>query len=200
MLLLLRWALRPQLPSHWSAQRRQALWAASKQRYASLAAAPPVSGLGLRMLLRLQRWNAAVYLAGVEQGWPPDQVSRALGESSWRLAKPALWLLFGVNRLAARSRIAAVRATVNLLFRWVFSAPFERRTPARRSGMAADVSFDVLACPLADYFARLGLAELTPHVACGLDQRMAELWGVDFARKHTIAQGAPLCDFRFMRL
>lgn len=46
----------------------------------------------------------------------------------------------------------------------------------------------------------LGLAKLTPHVACGLDQRMAKLWGVDFARKHTIAQGAPLCDFRLMRL
>lgn len=57
-----------------------------------------------------------------------------------------------------------------------------------------------MAKPLADYLAQLGVARLTPHVACGLDHRMAKLWGVDFKRSQTIAQGVPLCDFRFMRL
>jgi hypothetical protein len=196
MLSALRWAMQPQLPQEWSAAQRQAVWEAARRHHPQLAPPPSVPGLALPALLRLQRWNAAVYLALREQGWSQQQAGNALGEASWRLARPGLAALFRLSRLGAQSRLGAVRRSVDALFRWVFSPPFQRRVAAQE----ADVVFVVVACPLAQYLAQLGLAELTPYVACGLDRRMAELWGVGFARQHTIAQGAPLCDFRFTSL
>jgi hypothetical protein len=59
------------------------------------------------------------------------------------------------------------------------------------------VAFDVLACPLADYFREQGVPELTRHAACMHDHHMAGEWGIELVRSQTIAEGAAYCDFRF---
>jgi hypothetical protein len=59
------------------------------------------------------------------------------------------------------------------------------------------VAFDVVLCPLANYFKDQGVPELTRHAACNMDYRMAREYGVDLVRSQTIADGAAHCDFRW---
>jgi hypothetical protein len=44
------------------------------------------------------------------------------------------------------------------------------------------VAFDVLVCPLANYFKDQGVPELTEPAAGNLDYRMAREWGVELVR------------------
>jgi hypothetical protein len=79
------------------------------------------------------------------------------------------------------------------MFLVLFTSPFRRHTLPSDAGVA----FDVVACPLAAYCKAQGVPELTRYAACSLDHRMARDWGVKLERSQTIAEAAPLCDFRF---
>lgn len=59
------------------------------------------------------------------------------------------------------------------------------------------VAFDVVRCPVADYFAARGLSDLCVALFCDLDQRLAGEWGADLVRSGTIAGGQERCDFRW---
>ncbi len=79
------------------------------------------------------------------------------------------------------------------MFLTMFTSPFKRTVLPSEHG----VSFDVTACPLANYCRDQGVAELTLHAACVMDHFMVREWGVTLERSGTIAGGQPRCDFRF---
>lgn len=53
-------------------------------------------------------------------------------------------------------------------------------------------------CPIADYMAAHGLADLCVGTWCNADFALAEVWGARLDRKGTLAGGASYCDFRFV--
>jgi ubiquinone biosynthesis protein len=59
------------------------------------------------------------------------------------------------------------------------------------------VGFDVLTCPVAEFFRSHGREELCRETWCELDFPLAEKWGGELERTTTIAEGADRCDFRW---
>ncbi|MBO6574954.1 MAG: L-2-amino-thiazoline-4-carboxylic acid hydrolase [Rhodothermales bacterium] len=148
---------------------------------------------GVNLLLRYFDWSRALYASALEAGLDADEAGRLVQDTHWRLFRPVFVLLNRVSRLRSRRLRTRVQWMLDLSFRTVFTAPFERELLASGEGIA----FDVVRCPIAEYFRDHGMPELTRHAACSLDWRMAELWGVLFERTQTIAAGADSCDFRY---
>ena len=69
----------------------------------------------------------------------------------------------------------------------------------RQSENACDI--DVTGCRYADFYRKLGEADLGFLLVCSADHQMAEGFGsqVKLARTQTIMQGASHCDFRYRR-
>lgn len=59
------------------------------------------------------------------------------------------------------------------------------------------VGFDVIKCPIAEFFKSRGMGELCRETWCELDFPLAEKWGGTLDRTATIAEGASSCDFRW---
>lgn len=147
----------------------------------------------LRLLLRYLEWDAALYLVLRRRGWSEADAGAAITEINWAVLGPPIALAHAVSRLRSGQAGRRVAWLLDALFLLVFTAPFRRRAVPPARGL----SFDVLACPLADYFRRQGVPELTHHAACQLDYRMARDWGVQLRRTQTLAGGGAFCDFRF---
>jgi len=181
--------LGPALP-HEDVER---VWARTRALQRELRKTRPRHSLGVNLVLRLFEWDRALYGALLESGVAADDAGRWITEINWMILGPSTALSFSLSRLRSGDRRTRVQSVVDLLFAVVFTAPFRRVVHPAKD----EVAFDVTRCPLAEYFAAQGTPELTRHAACSLDYRMAEQWGVTLQRTRTIAEGHPVCDFRF---
>ena len=169
------------------------IWDTTKSQQADLRKERPRHSFGVNRALRFFEWSCALYRALRQAGVTEADAGRLVQEINWAMFGPAFELGFSVSRWRGKHPRVRVKWVVDMLFRFLFTAPFERtHVPSDH-----DVAFNVTVCPLAQYFNDRGVPELTRHAACGLDYRMAAAWGVGFERAQTIADGHPLCDFRF---
>ena len=60
----------------------------------------------------------------------------------------------------------------------------------------AGTAFDVVRCPVADYFRREGAVDLCSASWCNLDYALAEMTGEKLVRTKTLVRGDDRCDFR----
>lgn len=60
------------------------------------------------------------------------------------------------------------------------------------------VAFNCNRCHVANYFLNAGLGDLCYQTWCKLDFPLAEKWGGKLERKSSIANGAEVCDFKWM--
>lgn len=74
-----------------------------------------------------------------------------------------------------------------------FNAPGYLIEAAEADGGTA---FDVVRCPVADYFRREGSVDLCTATWCNLDYALAELTGEKLVRTKTLVRGDGRCDFR----
>lgn len=116
-------------------------------------------------------------------------------------------------RRAVAHLLGRVPRPVRALRRWIFFQPwYNRRLFASLVGTStgSDEGFvgtlveggkgsfgvDYTECALQKFLARVGSAELGPHV-CALDFLESEVFGLGLVRNGTLATGAPRCDFRW---
>ncbi len=182
-------ALAREMPADRAAQ----IWDSTKTLQAKLRTSRPRHSFGVNVLLRYLEWDCALFSAAKQAGLGAAQAGRLVEEINWDVLGPVIRLSFRVSRLRSRHLRTRVRWILDLMFGVLFTAPFERTTLPSTRGVA----FDVTVCPLAEYFRDRGVPELTRYAACSLDYRMAAHWRVGLERTRTIAEGHPLCDFRF---
>jgi hypothetical protein len=150
---------------------------------------------GGRLMVRLAACAVSLHRALVQMNVP--------GEESIRLVSAAAWLVYEKMALPPRLLAALITRdplrrlkTATDLFRWFpFGPPSYRMedVPAQ----IAVVAFDVLRCPVAEFFRREGEPELCVRTFCQLDFPLAKAWGGTLERTNTIAAGATRCDFRW---
>jgi len=118
--------------------------------------------------------------------WQVYQVWARLTEAAGHLMRSkSSALAFAVTRKEGGE------ATVHL--RFPFNAPgYVVETVPISSGTA----FNVLHCPVADYFRAQGATDLCVASWCNLDYPLSELTDQKLVRTKTIVQGADHCDFR----
>lgn len=187
-------AFRQALGQELGADRSAALWDAVRDQQAALRGRRPrVRSPGLALLLRYLEWDCALYRVLRREGRSEAEAGARIEAINWAILGPPIALAHALSRLRSGRRARRVAWLLDALFAVVFTAPFRRRQVTPHDGL----TFDVLACPLADYFRQQGVPELTRYAACRLDYRMADAWGMQLHRAQTLADGGALCDFRF---
>jgi len=88
-----------------------------------------------------------------------------------------------------------LRLSVNMFLRFPFNPPgyLFKRIPNQNG-----ISFDMLRCPVAEYFQSQGASDLCLATWCNLDFPLAEIWGGRLERLETLSAGSSRCDFRFI--
>mgnify|MGYP000628053370 CR=1 FL=1 len=176
-----------------SAVQASRIWRQTQERQAELSRSRPRHSMSVNLLIKYMEWDAALYQAALAEGLSSEEAGQLIEATNWRSFESMSALAFKVSRLRSARLLIRVEWLLDLMFKLVFAAPFKRnKIPANNQ-----VAFDVTRCPLAEYFRDLGIPELTKYAACSLDHYMAAQWGMTLKRTQTIAEEAPLCDFRF---
>ena len=100
-----------------------------------------------------------------------------------------------LSRLAGPDPTRRVRAATKVFRRFPFGPPsyvMEDVEDGERT-----VAFDVLRCPVAEYFDAASLNELCARSFCDLDYELAAEWGASLQRETTLARGDGACSFRW---
>ena len=171
----------------------KSIWKTMLELQTTLAEQRPRHSFGTNVVMRLMEWDCALYRAARQGGMPEPDAKRLVEEINWSVLGPLIKISFLASRLRSSQLVKRVSWIVDLMFRVVFTAPFRRNTYPRTD----EIAFDVVVCPLAQYFRAQGVPELTSAAACSLDHRMASVWGMALQRTRTIADGDTACDFRF---
>lgn len=169
------------------------IWEETLRLQKALAKKRPRYSFGLNLILRYMEWDCALYRAAQKGGIATDEAKRLVEVINWQVFGPITATSFKISRIRSSQLLKRVRWILDLMFGVVFTHPFRRNTFPGTD----EIAFDVVICPLAKYFKDQGCPELTASAACGLDQRMADVWGMTLRRTQTIAEGYALCDFRF---
>jgi ubiquinone biosynthesis protein len=156
---------------------------------------PKEASWGGRLMVRLAACAVSFYRALLQMNIP--------GEKAARLVSAAAWLVY--EKMALVPRVLAGFVTHDSLrrlkiatdlFRWFPFGPPSYRMEDVPAG-AGVVAFDVLRCPVAEFFQQEGHADLCVRTFCDLDFPLAGAWGGTLERTSTIAAGGERCDFRW---
>ena len=156
---------------------------------------PPQPGWGGVLMVRLASLTRCFHEALLESGVTPEQAAErttAATRAAYRVMSRVPGLL---SKLAGPDPTRRVRAATNVFRRFPFGPP------SYVMGDVDDgertVAFDVLRCPVADYFDAAGLNDLCARSFCGLDYELAAEWGATLQRETTLARGDGSCSFRW---
>ncbi|HEX4947009.1 MAG TPA: L-2-amino-thiazoline-4-carboxylic acid hydrolase [Blastocatellia bacterium] len=191
--LAFRHAAQKHLAASALANDRARIWQRAISLQAELRKTRPHHSFGVDHFLRFMEWDNALYRAMQEHGMPPEQSRQMIEEINWEVFGSGTMTTFMLSRLRSSKLQTRIQWVSDLLFFALFTKPFRKQDVPLDNGIA----FDVMRCPVAEYFHQQGIPELTRFAACNLDHRMAQQWGVKLERAQTIAAGDARCDFRF---
>ena len=193
---------RPVLERRFGREQATAIVTESRQEFAALLPTIPFIG-GRRNPLRFNLETSAMFLALERvlrrRGLAPAEIGRLVYAMtrSWLRAYPA-WVLrlLGWWRFTPwYQRMLRRRAAASQARRypgdWVFCY-----VPG--DGRSFDWGVDYSECAILKFYETHGAGEFVPYL-CALDYPMSEASGSGLVRRHTLAEGAPCCDFRFKR-
>ncbi len=152
---------------------------------------------GARLMVRLAALTDAAFSALVDHGFPDPHARRLTAAVTWRVYRAATRPVWWATGLIARNRLRRTDLAMRLLFGLPFASPGFRTIIHPRT--AEEAAFDVLRCPVADYFRDRGRRDLCAETFCDLDFPLAKQWGVELHRPQTLSRGFPCCDFRFRK-
>lgn len=166
------------------------------RRYAELApVAPDEPTLGSRMNVHLAVLSLACFQTLLARGVERTYAIDLFADMAWAIYEKWGRIPDSVVQLLARTPLQRLRLDVDALLRFPFNPPGYE---IERLADAEGVSFNVRRCPIAEYFEAHGAADLCVTSWCNLDYALAEMWGGHLERSGTLANGDPLCDFRFV--
>jgi len=131
--------------------------------------------------------------SGVERAYAIELV----GDICWRFYRHWGRATKAATTLASRDRVRRLQLSVNAFLTYPFGRPGYQYTDVPEPDGR---SLDMLRCPVADYLAARGAADLCAGSWCNLDYALAEMWGARLQRSGTLVAGAGCCDFRFHSL
>lgn len=156
------------------------------------------STIGSRMNVRLAALSLAMLHSLIASGIERKYAIELVGDSCWKIYQ--YWGRLGrfLGRLSRRNPIKDHAKRVGKDGSWPMSFPFN--PPGYRARYAATpggLGFNVLRCPVAEYFREHGSEDLAVGTWCMLDYPLAEMIDLRLVRTQTLANGDPQCDFRW---
>ncbi|MBZ0291485.1 MAG: L-2-amino-thiazoline-4-carboxylic acid hydrolase [Anaerolineae bacterium] len=156
---------------------------------------PILSQLGPTMNLRLAGATLAMYEAILSAGHSSDEALSMFKSISWRVYDKMGDLPMMVARALTSDPHGRMKLATQIFRKFPFSSPDYQMVdvPSEKNV----VGFDVLKCPVAEFFKSHGKEDLCYATWCKLDFPLAEKWGGNLERTTTIAQGDDRCNFRW---
>lgn len=153
---------------------------------------PTQHTVGGRLLIEYAGFTLALFQALLEHGIERARAIELVSDMTWRLyAIWGVWLRLRRGRgLTARFGDLPSGVTVPLAFPFnppSFVAIWKRADTG--------VRYDMVRCPLAEYFRTHGAVDLCVASACDLDFALAEQQGLTLTREQTLAEGHQRCTF-----
>jgi ubiquinone biosynthesis protein len=156
---------------------------------------PKESTWGGRLMVRLAACAISLYRALLRMNVPGEEAARLVSTAAWLVYEKMALAPRVLAALVARDPLRRLRIATDL-FRWFpFGPPSYRMADVPAE--AGVVAFDVLRCPVAEFFRQEGHPELCVRTFCDLDFPLARSWGASLERTGTLAGGAGRCDFRW---
>ena len=163
--------------------------------------APDVSTeptLGSRMNVRLAALTLAMLQSLTANGIERKYSIELIGDTCWKVYQ--YWGRVGrfIGRLSRRHPINDHAKRIIKDGSWPMSFPFNPPGyRARYVPTQGGLGFNVIRCPVAEYFHTHGSEDLAVGTWCMLDYPLAEMIDLKLVRTQTLAAGAPHCDFRW---
>lgn len=149
---------------------------------------------GARVMLNLAALAIGLYRALFARVGERE-ARRHTANVTWRLYRSMMAVPTAVAAITTPPGPQRLRRATELVRRYPFGAPGYQ--VADSPPTEDSVAFQVLRCPVADYFRSQGLSDLCAEAFCDLECRLAEEWNATLVRSGTIAGGAGRCDFRW---
>jgi ubiquinone biosynthesis protein len=175
----------------------EAAWLRYAREAGKLSAEPTV---GSRMNVRLACFTMSFFNALLAIDTDRDYAIELVADAAWRVYRLWSTIALGLAFLTPGKTTSLAFAVGsrdnqqgNVSLRFPFNAPGYLIEPvAVRNG----TSFDVVRCPIADYFRGQGAVDLCSASWCNLDYALAELTREKLVRTKTLVRGDDRCDFR----
>jgi hypothetical protein len=172
-------------------------WGNYAQREVELPWEPTV---GSRMNVRLACFTMTFFNALLARGTERVYATELVADAAWKVYR--LWsrIALALARVTPGKRTSLAFADVKhdggpgeVSLRFPFNAPgYLIETVSVLAGTA----FDVVQCPIADFFRGEDAADLCTAAWCNLDYPLAELTREKLVRTTTLVTGGGRCDFR----
>jgi ubiquinone biosynthesis protein len=175
----------------------KAAWAGYAEGVGKLPREPTV---GSRMNVRLACFTMSFFDALLATDTDREYAIELVADAAWKVYR--LWsaIALGLARLRTGKTTSLAFAVaergdrqIDVSLRFPFNAPgYLIETVPTDVGTA----FDVVRCPIADYFRGAGAIDLCSASWCNLDYALAELTHEKLVRTKTLVRGDDRCDFR----
>lgn len=171
-----------------------AAWTRYRERVRNLPAQPT---LGSAMNVRLACFTMSFFDALLAAGTERPYAIELTADAAWRVYRQWARIAVALARLTPSRRTALAFAAFDrrghASLRFPFNAPgYLIETAPSDHGTA----FDVVKCPVANYFRAQNAADLCVASWCNLDYALADLTHDKLVRTETLVSGQDRCDFR----
>lgn len=155
---------------------------------------------GSRMNVQLAAITLAFYQSLLASGVSKEEGIELVGDVCWQIYQ--IWGKYGqfLRRWFRTDPIVNHKKRVRPDGSWPMSFPFNPPGyRARYHPIEQGIGFNVVRCPVADFFQQQNAADLGVATWCMLDYPLAEMIDLQLKRTQTLAAGNPICDFRWSR-
>ncbi len=157
---------------------------------------PRQETFGGDLMVHMAAFTISIYRTLLDLGHAKDRASRLVYDIAWRAYSrmgDVPWVLsgkFGEDR-------SRLKFALDAFLTFPFSSPaYQWQRVDAGEGIYA---FDMVRCPVAEYFRSHGLTDLCVQTWCNLDFPLAAQWGgATLERGETLAGGGRRCDFRWI--
>lgn len=165
---------------------------------ALLASTPDEKTRGARLMIRNGMLSLALYRGLRDMGLSPEYATELCGDFLWAAYRAQVRLQKWFGRLSSRDPRRQMARIQRIFLRFPLGAPgYEVRARELPDGIA----YDILRCPVRDYFAGQGEEALRFFRSswCTFDYPLAEYLvpGGRYERHQTLSEGDPVCDMRW---
>lgn len=153
---------------------------------------------GARMNVRLASLGLAMLRSLTTNGIDRKYAIELIGDICWKVYQ--YWGRVGrfLGRLSRRDPIKDHMPRIGKDGSWPISFPFNPPGYlARYVATQGGLGFNVIRCPVAEYFHAYGSEDLAVGAWCMLDYPLAEMIDMKLVRTQTLVAGDSQCDFRW---
>jgi ubiquinone biosynthesis protein len=173
---------------------------AMKELYRKLEpSVPRETTVGGDLMVHLAAFTIAMYRALVQKNHSREEAMQLVYDMTWRAYSKMGEVPWLVSGKVGQDSYRRLRFAVDAFLTFPFSSPSYQWEQV--DGGERVYAFNMIRCPVADYFRSQGLQDLCVQTWCNLDFPLARQWGgALLERTGTLAGGAPRCDFRWCAL